>query len=98
TGTQGGGGGGASTTTTSPSNVAQSDSLSVWAATYFNSTVTGTAPTNYTDRVNIRDATRGAVFHVADHTPLTAGSPEVAAYTPAGATDHATVLAVYKGA
>lgn len=97
TGTQSGGGGGASTTSTSPSTVAQADSLSVWAATYFNAGATGSAPTNYTDRVNIRDATRGAVFHVADHTPLTASATEDAAYTPAGTTDHTTVIAVYKG-
>jgi hypothetical protein len=98
TGTQGGGAAGAQTNTT-VGNVTQADSLAVFAATYFNASATGAAPTNYTDRFNTRDATRSAVFHVADHTPLTSGATEAAAYTAAGASgnDHATVIAVYSG-
>lgn len=85
--------------TTATGSIAQADSLAVWAATYFNASATGAAPTNYTDRVNVRDNTRGAVFHVADHTPLTFPGSEQAVYTPAGASgnNHSTVLAVYKG-
>jgi hypothetical protein len=86
-------------TTQTNANVAQVDSLAIFAISRHNGTAwsSGYPPTGYTSEANLTDGVRNRGLAVAYHNQLTAGAKESAVWTPSATTDQAAALVVYKG-